>query len=132
MNWLFEEIYRAIVALRRWQTWLAIGLISTFILLAYMVSQYAFRTDAVLIFLRRTTGSCRELSNGLIIFLFCGMFFFLFSAVLTLGEFQRYLEFRQRGAHRQARQSLYWGVSWGLMAVGVSVAALFFFNQYCR
>lgn len=132
MNWLFEEIYRAIAALRRWQTWLGIGLIFTFVLLALMVVQYAFRTDAVLIFLRRTAGSCRELSNGVIIFLFCGMIFFVFTAVLTLGELQRYLQFRQRAAHHQARQSLYWGVAWGLTAVGISVTALYFFNQYCR
>jgi hypothetical protein len=132
MKWFIEEISSLIEQLKRWQTWLVIGLISVFAGLAYLVSSFAFRTDGILLFLHRTAGACRELTNGIIIFMFCGMIFFMLTALLTLGEFQRYLQFKQRGAHYQASRALYWGIGWGVAAISISVAALVFFNQYCR
>ncbi|MBS1139082.1 MAG: hypothetical protein H6R13_535 [Proteobacteria bacterium] len=132
MNWIIDDIYSAIVQLKRWQTWLVIGLIGIFAGLAYLLVGFAFRTDALLIFLHRTAGSCRELTNGTIIAMFCGMIFFLFTALLTLGEFQRYFQFKQHAAHHQTRQALTWGIVWGLTAVGIAVGALVFFSSYCR
>lgn len=132
MKWIIEDISRALAQLKHWQTWLVIGLIGTFAGLAYLIGTFAFRTDAVLIFLHRTTGACRELSNGLIIFMFCGMFFFLFAALLTFGEFQRHFEFKQHSAHYQARQALTWGIGWSIATIGIAVAALVFFSRYCR
>ncbi|PKO37678.1 MAG: hypothetical protein CVU33_11800 [Betaproteobacteria bacterium HGW-Betaproteobacteria-6] len=132
MNWFIEEISRLIVQLRRWQTWLVIGLISVFVGLAFFVGSFAFRTDGLLLYLHRTAGACRELTNGIIIFMFCGMIFFMFTALLTLGEFQRYFQFKQRAAHYQASRALYWGIGWGCAAVGIAVAALVFFTRYCR
>ena len=82
--------------------------------------------------MHRAGAACRELTNGTIIAMFCGMIFFGFTAVLTLGEIQRFLAFRQRNAYRQARQALFWGVGWGLVALGIAVGALVFFGQYCR
>lgn len=131
MKWIIDDILRALAQLRLWQTWLVIGLISLFAGLAFLVGSFAFRTDAVLIFLHRTVGSCQQLSNGFIIFMFCGMIFFLFTALLTLGEFQRYFEFMQRSARYEARQSLLWGIGWGMIAVTIAVTALVFFRQYC-
>ena len=104
MNWILDDIHSAIAQLKRWQTWLILGLISVFAGLAYLISSFAFRTDALLLFLHRTAGACRELTNSIIIFMFCGMIFFLFAAVLTLGEFQQYFEFKQHNAHHQAKK----------------------------
>jgi hypothetical protein len=132
MTWLIEEFTRFFAQLRRWQTWAAIGVLSVFGLLAYLVARLALRTDSVLTFLRVSANSCRELTNGIIIFLFCGMIFFMFSAVLTLGELQRYLQFRQRGATHQARQALIGGCCYACLAIGIAVSALVFFNSYCR
>lgn len=132
MIWLINDIKSALAQLKRWQTWLVIGLISLFAVLAYLVSRFAFKTDAILMFLHHTSGACREMTNGIIIFLFCGMITFLFTALLTLGEVQQYLEFKQHGAHFQARQSLWWSIGWGCAAVGIAVAALVFFSTYCR
>lgn len=132
MKWIFDDISRAIEQLKLWQTWLVLGILTVFAGLAYLVGNYAFRTDAVLIFLHRTVGSCRELNNGSIIFMFCGMIFFLFTAVLTLGELQRYFDFQQRTAYHQARQALRWGIFWGCAAIVIAMTALVFFNQYCR
>jgi hypothetical protein len=111
---------------------MAIGLISVFSTLAYFVGSFAFRTDRVLVFLHRTSGSCRELTNESIIIMFCGIIFFFFAVLLTLGEFQRYVQFRQRGAQYQAKRALFGGLGWGTFAIGLAVGALVFFNQYCR
>lgn len=132
MKWIIDDIKNAIIQLGRWQTWLIIGLISMFALLAYLIGSFAFRTDSVLMFLRHTTGSCREMTNGIIIFMFCGMIFFLFTALLTLGEFQQYFVFKQRAAHFQARKALIGGISWAVFAVVLAITALIFFNSYCR
>jgi hypothetical protein len=132
MTWLIEEFNRFFAQLRRWQTWAVIGVLAVFALLAMLVGRLALRTDSVLTFLRVSAHSCRDLTNGVIIFLFCGMIFFMFSAVLTLGELQRYFQFRQRGATHQARQALLWGCCYACLAIGIAVSALVFFNSYCR
>lgn len=131
MKWIINDIKAALAQLRRWQTWLVIGLISLFALLAYLIGSFAFKTDAILMSLRHSSGGCREMTNGVIIFLFCGMIFFLFAGVLTLGEFQQYFEFKKRAAHHQARQALIWGIGLALSAVALAIAALIFFNWYC-
>ena len=126
------EITRLIDQLKRWQTWAAIVLIGIFASLAFSVGSFAFRTDGILLYLNRTAGACRELSNGIIIFMFCGMIFFMLTALLTLGEFQQYLQYKQRAAHYQASRSLFWGIGWAAAAICIAVAALVFFNRYCR
>ena len=132
MKWLIDEISKGLCQLQRKETWLVIGLLSLFGALAYLISSYAFRTDSMLIFLRHTAGACRQMTNGTIIALFCGMIFFLFTAILTLGEMQRYFEFKTRGANRQAKSALLWGLGWGGFAVTLAVSALVFFNNFCR
>ncbi len=132
MKWLIDEISKGLRQLQRKETWLVIGLLSLFGALAYLISSYAFRTDSMLIFLRHTAGACRQMTNGTIIALFCGMIFFLFTAILTLGEMQRYFEFKTRGANRQAKSALLWGLGWGGFAVTLAVSALVFFNNFCR
>jgi hypothetical protein len=52
--------------------------------------------------------------------------------VLTLGEYSNTSPHRQHNALRQARRSLYWGLGWAGLAVAIAVAALIFFNLYCR
>ncbi len=131
MQWLINDIKNALAQLGRWQTWLVIGLISLFALLAYLISGFAFKTDAILMSLRHSSGACRTMSNGVIIAMFCGMIFFLFAGVLTLGEFQQYFQFKQRGAHHQARRALIGGIGWGLGALTLAIAALIFLNHNC-
>jgi len=131
MEWIINDIHRALAQLKRWQTWVVVGLISVFSGLVYQIGSFALRTDALLVYLHRTAGGCRELSSGMIIFMFCGMIFFLLAALLTLGEIQQYFAFKQRNAHRQAHQSLLWGIGWGLGTIGITISALVFFNQYC-
>lgn len=139
MNWVTDtlreirnELNAGLRQLKRGETWLIIGLLSFFGLLAWAVAHFAFRTDSVLVYLRYTIGNCRELTNGPIIFLFCGMIFFLLAAVVTVGEFQLYFDNKRRNAFKQARQALHHALIWAGIALAISVAALLFFNAYCR
>jgi hypothetical protein len=132
MKWLLELLENALAQLKRGETWLFLGLLATFGLLTYAVSQFAFKTDSVLRQLHHSMASCRELTNGPIIFLFCGMIFFLLFVVITLGEFQRYFDFRKRGAYYEARHALWHGIGWSVIALGIPLAALLFFHDYCR
>lgn len=131
MKWLIEEISDILRQLQRKETWLVIGLLSVFGLLAYLVSDYAFRTDSMLIFLRHNAGTCRQMTNATIIAMFCGMIFFVFTALLTLGEIQRYFEFKSRNDYGQARTALLWCIGWGSFAVTLAVSALVFFKNFC-
>lgn len=128
---LHDELKIILAQFKRGETWLALGLIFGFGLITYLVGRFAFRTDSVLRYLNQSAGFCRELSNGPIILLFCGMIFFLLTAVLTFGEFQRYFDFRERGGHFEAHRALISGITWGAIAIGISLAALLFFYNYC-
>lgn len=132
MKWIIDDLISLLGELRKGKTWVAIGLICLFALLAYTVAQFAFKTDAILVYLRNTASACREMTNGIIIFLFCGMIFFLFTALLTLGEVQRYFVLKERGAHKQVRQTIIWGGVWGGVALTIAIAALIFFKTYCH
>ena len=139
MKWLseiFTEVQKqltdALSQLKRMETWLIIGVIFGFALLTYAVAQFAFRTDSVLRYLHMAGGACRELTNGPIIFLFCGMIFFFLAAAVTFGELQSYFDSKRRKADYQARQSLKYGLSWGSVAILIPIAALLFFRAYCR
>lgn len=132
MHWLINDLNHGLEQLKRWQTWLVIGIIGLFIGLAYAVMRFSFQTDAILLFLHRAGGACRELNNAAIIFLFCGMMFFMFSAVVTLGEFQRFFESRSHAAHREAGQAMRWAIFWTCVTVGIAISALVFFARYCR
>lgn len=132
MKWLINDIKNALGQLLRWQTWMVAGLVGLFALLAYMVTRLAFKTDAVLMFLHHSSTACNQMTNGVIISLFCGMIFFFFTCVLTLGEFQQYFTLKQRGADYEARRSMFWGIGWAIFAIALAVAALFFFNSFCR
>lgn len=132
MKWLIKELLAGLAQFKRGETWFGIGLITGFGLLAYLVAQFAFQTDSVLRYLHLTASTCRDLSNGPIIFLFFGMIFFMLAVVVTFGEFQRYFTLRRRPAHYETRQALLHGIGWGLFAIGIAVAALLFFKTYCR
>lgn len=131
MKWLIDDLRQAWQQLQHWHTWLVIGLLALFAWLAYLVAGYAFRTDSLLTFIHRTTGSCREMTNGLIIAMFSGMIFFTFSSVLTLGEVQRYFQARRHHAWREMRHALLWACFWACVAITITVCALVFFKTYC-
>lgn len=131
MKRLLEEILEVLAELRRWQVWATTLLIAGFALLAFLVGMYAMKTDAVLTFAHLTTGYCPTLNNATIIAMFTGMIFFIFSALLTLGEVQRLFEMRQRGRHQDAAAATKWAFFWGFLALFISLSALSYFMKYC-
>lgn len=132
MKWILDDILSALAALKKGATWVVIGMIAAFALLAYAVSRFALQTDSVLRHLKYSMGACREMTNGPIIFLFCGMIFFLFSAAVTLGEVQRYFHFSSRNSKHEMQKSLKNGLGWGAFAVSIAIGGLIFFNMNCR
>lgn len=132
LNELRSECKSFLAEFKRGETWITLGLLAGFGLITYAVIQFAFKTDSVLRYLHYTVTACRELTNEPIIFLFCGMIFFFLAAALTFGEFQRYFDFRAHNAHYEAHRALISGIIWGLVAIGISSAALLFFYTYCR
>lgn len=131
MKWIIDDIRSGLAQLLRWQFWLVFAILGLFVLLSWLVAQYALRTDSVLSFLRVMPGNCRTMTNGMIIGAFSGMIFFGLMAMLTLGEVQRHLVARQRRALRDMRHSLYWSIFWGCCAVLIAVGALLFFKANC-
>lgn len=131
LGWIGRDLSRAVAQLKRGETWLVLGVISLFFALAYFVFHSALRTDSVLRFLKFNIASCRELSNGPIIFMFCGMIFFFLTVVLTIGEIQRFLEARAHHAHHTARQAAIHATAWGVTAVVIGLAALYYLTAYC-
>ena len=132
MKWILDDIRSAFAELKRGSTWLVIGMIFLFSLLAYAIFQFAIRTDSVLRNLKYTMAACREMTNGPIIFLFCGMIFFLFASAVALGEAQRYFHFRERNSKREMAQSLKHGIGWSVFAIALAAGGLIFFNMNCR
>ncbi len=132
MSWIIAEFKHALAQLQRWQTWAVIFLLGFFGVLAYHLGRMALWTDSVLTFLRVNTHSCRQLTDGIVIALFCGMIFFLFTAVLSMGEVQRYIQFTQRGATYQARRALASGIGWAALTAVIAIAGLYFFSTTCR
>lgn len=131
MKWFIEDLKSALAELKRGATWLVIGLIAVFGWLAYIVAQFALQTGSLPGYLHLSIRTCRELTNGPIIFLFCGMIFFLFSVVITFGEIQRYFYYRDRKSTIQARSAAKLSIGWGLVALGITAAALVFFKSNC-
>lgn len=132
MKWIIDDLKDAFAELKRKETWLVIALFIGFGLLALTILQFALKTDSILLYLRITANACRQLSNGPIIFLFCGMIFFLLFCALTFGEVQRHFHFKARGGHYQAQQSFRYAFLWMVIAIAIAVAGLVFFNTYCR
>jgi hypothetical protein len=132
MKWILDDLRSALAELKRASTWLVVGMIFLFAALAYALFQFAIQTDSVLRNLKYSMAACREMTNGPIIFLFCGMIFFLFSATVTLGEAQRYFHYRERKNKREMAQSMKHGIGWGIFAVSLAAGGLIFFNINCR
>lgn len=132
MKWLIQDIKAAFAQLKRAETWLVLGLMAGFGLIVYAIVQFAVRTDSILLYLHYTASTCRDMSNGPIIFLFCCMIFFALSVVVTFGELQRHIECKNRNAEYEKRQALIGCIAWGAVAIGIGTGVLLFFKNYCR
>lgn len=131
MKWLINDLKAAFAELKRGATWLVIGLIAAFGLFTFIIANFAFQTDSVLRFLKISAVSCRELTNGPIIFLFAGMIFCGLSVMCTFGEIQRYFYHRNHRSPFEARRAGIFAMMWGGLATTIFACALIFFKHNC-
>lgn len=131
MKWLLDDLKAAFAELKRGETWLVIGLMAAFGLFTFIIAHFAFQTDSVLRYLKISSFSCRELTNGPIIFLFCGMVFFALTVVSTFGEIQRYFYHRNHRSPFEARKAGIFAMIWGGAATTIFISALIFFKHNC-
>lgn len=131
MRWLIEDFKFALRELKRSDVWLFLGILAGFALLALVVATFAFQTDSILRFLHMTKFYCREMTNGPIIFLFCGMIFFMLAATVTFGNLQRYFFCRDRGITHEARTALGHSLASGGVAALIAIGAILFFKSNC-
>jgi hypothetical protein len=131
MKWIIDDIREAWAELKRWETWLTIGLLLAFSVLTYLIIRFAFRTDAILSHLGLAGGFCMAMSNQAIIAIFSGMIFFALTATLTLGETQQFFQARKKGAEQKAQKALRGAILWGVVAVSIAIGALTYFNMNC-
>lgn len=131
MKWIINDIREAWAELKRWETWMIIGLLLAFSVLTYLILRFAFRTDAILSYLGVAGGYCMTMSNQAIIGIFSGMVFFALTATLTIGETQQFFLARKRGAHHLAQKALRGAILWGIVALAIAIAALTYFNINC-
>lgn len=133
MRWLIDDLKYALQQLKRAETWIFLGVLTGFTILGVAVAQVAFQTDSILRFLRLTVTACREMTNGPIIFMFCGGIFFILAVSTTFGEIQRYFFLRdRRNGDKMAKQALRSGFFWGAFACLIAVGAITFFHYNCR
>lgn len=131
MKWIIDDIREAWAELKRWETWMFIGLLVAFSVLTYLIIRFAFRTDAILSHIGMSGGYCMAMSNQAIIAIFSGMIFFALAATLTLGETQQFFLARKRGAHQRAKKALRGAILWGVVALSIAIGALTYFNMNC-
>ncbi len=131
MHWFIAELKLAFRQLKRSEVLLFLAILAGFSLLALVVATFAFQTDTLLRYLHLTVYYCREMTNGPIIFLFCGMIFFMLAMVVTFGDIQRYYYCRNRGNTREAKVALRHGLTWGGVAISIALGALVFFKTNC-
>jgi len=131
-GWIADDLRRAGKQLKRQETWVVIGLIALFSVLFYLIFDYALRTDSTVNFLRHRIFACRELSDIGIVGMFCGIVFFVLTMGVTFGELFRYLDDRRRHAYYTARQALISFGAWGISALSIGLAMLYFLTSQCR
>lgn len=131
MHWLVRDLKEVLNQFKTPEFWISLLLIAFFSWLTYLLIHFSFLTDNILLDTRNNSARCRPLNNGSIIFLFSSMVFFAFSAILMLGELQRYMDLKGQKALRQASRSLLLGIVWGIISTAIATGVLIFFDSLC-
>lgn len=130
-GWIADDIRRGIDQMKRPETWVIIGMLFLFGIVAYFGFQLVKNTDSMMKSMKYTTRVCRDLTNGPIIFLFTSIFFFFLSVFVTFGEVAQHLNFKRRNALYQAKSSLYRAIGWGGFALVLAAAVIIYVDSMC-
>lgn len=130
-GWIRDDLKHMLAALRKLETWITIGMVGGFGLIAWGILRLALQSDNTLRSLRPAMAFCREQENAAILFIFfCGVFFVL-SAFATVGEFFNYLEAKRHKSFATARRSLLTTALTGTIALVLGFAILLFLEGRC-
>lgn len=130
-GWIRDDFRRMLIQLRQPETWVVIGMIAAFCLIAFFIIRLAIRSDTLLRALHPGTAVCRELGEKSIAFVFVSGFFFVLCALASLGEFLAFIDCKRRRAGFGAKQALKGTAGWGAAAVLIGLASLLLLDSYC-
>lgn len=130
-GWIRDDLKHMLQELRKPETWVVIGMVTAFSLIAFFVFRLALRSDNLLRSLHPSTVICRELGNKSIAFVFTSGFFFLLCSLASLGEFFSFIDCKRRGLEHGAKQALKGTAGWGLATVLIGLSALMLLDSLC-
>lgn len=118
--------------LKQPETWMVLGLIFVFLLMAFLIVRLALRSDNILRALRPGIAICRELGEKSIAFVFISGFFFVLCALTTIGELFTFIDSKRRRADFQAKEALKGFALWGSAALTIGSSTILFLDVYCH
>lgn len=131
-GWIRDDLNRMLFQLRQPETWVVLGMLTAFGLIAFFVFRLAIRSDNLLRALHPATVICRELGEKSIAFVFVSGFFFTLCALASLGEFIAFIDCKRRQLEFGAREALKGTAAWGAAAVLIGMASLLLLDSYCQ
>lgn len=130
-GWIRDDFRSMVEQLKQVETWVLLGMLAVFFLLAFFAIRLALRSDTMLRALHPATAICRELGENAVAFLFISMIFFGLTVLATLGEFFTYIDSKRHHAHYSARDALKGTAGWGSAALTIGLAVVFFLDSRC-
>lgn len=130
-GWIARDFRAMVQELKEPETWIVLGIMFFFGLIVYFGFHLVKKTDSLLNYIYHTASLCKELTNGAIIFLFSGTFFFFLCAILTFGELTQHFNFKKHNAHVQSRRAALLALFWGLGAIVIVTAVILFLDRQC-
>ncbi|MBS1198112.1 MAG: hypothetical protein H6R18_1897 [Proteobacteria bacterium] len=130
-GWIRDDFRHMLVELRKPETWVVIGMVIAFGLIAFLVVRMALRSDTLLRASHPGAAVCRELGEKLIAFLFFSGLLFVLCALASLGEFFNFIDCKRQQLEYGAKQALKGAAGWGVAAVSIGLSSLFLLDVYC-
>lgn len=130
-GWMRNDFRAMVAQLKQGETWVLIGILLAFFLLAFFGARLALRSDNMLRALHPGMASCRELSENAVAFIFVGMIFFGLTALATLGEFFTYIDHKRRHAHYGVKLALRGVAGWGAAALSIGLTIVIYLDSQC-
>ena len=130
-GWIRDDFRHMLAELRKPETWVVIGMVTSFGLIAFLVVRLALRSDTLLRALHPSTAICRELGEKSIAFVFVSGLFFVLCALVSLGEFFTFIDCKRQQLEYGAKQALKGAAGWGVAAVIIGLSSLLLLDIYC-
>lgn len=130
-GWIRDDFRRLVAQLRQAETWVVIGMLAMFFLIAFFVIRLALRSDTMLRALHPAMTFCRELTDNAVAFIFVGMIFFVLTALAALGELFVYIDSKRRQARYATQEALKGIIQWGGISLFLGLSILVYLDLRC-